>query len=295
MEEWENRQRANPEEYPAEHARYRRRALRRSLGTAIGMIVFGTFLAVQAQGEPELLLLGGWIVTVGIIGLVAVPLRARIDRGDGPRGSVRVGRLTGRRTTVLRDHPVDELLAGALNASIAGLLGGLGLIALPNHRELASILIAGAALTLVPVLRSFVRRRVSGLWLGADELVQRADGEERAIRWADLRHVTEPDGAADLILVLPFERSQVRARRLWRRARRPRVPDDGFTITTVKSPFPPAELVAIIRHYAEPGRAAQKLGAPVAEEHLRRIAAEARGSATAWSTTTHQGGSRPRE
>jgi hypothetical protein len=264
---------AQLDERLAEFARLRRRDLRRAGATSIGLVVLGGFLVIRGWEIPAMLVLGGWILGLGVVLLVGWRLRLRLERGDGPRGSVRVGRLGDRRTTVLRDHPVDEVLAAVVTASLTVLFGGWGLIAAREHLGLGAALVAVGLGFLVSAVRHLVRWRASGLWLGAEELVQRADGEERAIRWADVRHVSDADGPAGSILVLPFERFQVSARPLRRRRPRLRLPDGVISVKTQKSPFPPAELAAILQHYAAPGRAAE-LVAPVTEDHLRRLAVE---------------------
>jgi hypothetical protein len=266
---------AQLDERLAELARLRRRDLRRAGATSIGLVVLGSFLVANGWEIPAMLVLGGWIFGLGVALLVAWRLRVRLERGDGPRGSVRVGLLGDRRTTVLRDHPVDEVLAAIVTASVTVLFGGWGLIGAREHPGLGTALVAVGLGFLVSVVRHLVRWRASGLWLGAEELVQRADGEERAILWSDVRHVSDADGPAGSILVLPLERFQVSARPLRRRRPRLRLPDGMIAIKTQKSPFPPAELAAILRHYAAPGRAAE-LVAPVTEDHLRRLAVESR-------------------
>jgi hypothetical protein len=257
----------------AELARLRRRDLRRAGATSIGLVVFGGFLVANGWEIPAMLVLGGWIFGLGVVLLVGWRLRVRLESGDGPRGSVRVGLLGDRRTTVLRDHPVDEVLAAMVTASLTVLFGGWGLISAREHLGLGMTLVAVGFGFLVSAVRHLVRWRATGLWLGAEQLVQRADGEERAILWSDVRYVSDADGPASSILVLPFERSQVGARPLRRRRPRLRLPDGMLSIRTLKSPFPPAELAAILQHYAAPGRAAE-LVAPVTEDHLRRLAVE---------------------
>jgi hypothetical protein len=268
---------AQLDERLAEFARLRRRDLRRAGATSIGLVVLGGFLAAGGWEIPAMLVLGGWIFGLGVVLLVGWRLRLRLERGDGPRGSVRVGLLGDRRTTVLRDHPVDEVLAAIVTASVTVLSGGWGLIGAREHPGLGTALVAVGLGFLVSAVRHLVRWRASGLWLGAEELVQRADGEERAISWSDIRHVSDADSPAGSILVLPFERSQVSARPLRRRRPRLRLPDGMVSITTQKSPFSPAELAAILQHYAVPGRAAE-LVAPVTEDHLRRLAVGSRGA-----------------
>jgi hypothetical protein len=267
---------AQLDERLAELARLRRRDLRRAGATAIGLVVLGGFLVIGGWQIPAMLVLGGWILGVGVVLLVGWRLRVRLERGGGPRGSVRVGLLGDRRTTMLRDHPVDEVLAAIVTASLTVLFGGWVLIGAREHQGLGMVLVAVGLGFLVSALRHLGRWRASGLWLDAEELVQRADGEERAIRWADVRFVSDAGGPASPLQVLPFERSQVRVRPLGRRRPRLRQPDGVISIRTLKSPFRPTELAAILQHYAAPGRAAE-LAAPVAEAHLRRLAAESRG------------------
>jgi hypothetical protein len=263
---------AQLDERLAELARLRRRDLRRAGATSIGLVVLGGFLVANGWEIPAVLVLGGWILGLGVVLLVAWRLRVRLDLGDGPRGSVRVGRLGDRRTTVLRDHPVDEVLATIVTASLTVLFGGWGLIGASERSGLGMALVAVGLGFFVSAVRHLARRRASGFWLGAEQLVQRADGEERAICWSDVRHVSDADGAANSLLVLPFERSHLGIRRLRRR----RLPDGMISVKTQKSPFPPAELAAILQHYATPGRVAE-LAAPVTEDRLRRLAAESRG------------------
>jgi hypothetical protein len=264
---------AQLDERLAEFARLRRRDLRRAGATSIGLVVLGGFLVIRGWEIPAMLVLGGWIVGMGVVLFVAWRLRVRLERGDGPRGSVRVGRLGDRRTTVLRDHAVDEVLAAIVTASLTVLFGGWGLIAARERPGLGMALVAVGLGFLVSAARHLVRWRASGLWLGAEQLVQRADGEERAISWSNIRRVSDADGPAGSILVLPFERFQVSARPLRRRRPRLRLPDGMIAIATQKSPLPPAELAAVLRYYAAPGRAAE-LVAPVAGDHLRRLAVE---------------------
>jgi hypothetical protein len=266
---------AQLDERRAELARLRRRDLRRAGATAIGLVVLGGLVVAGGWEIPAMLVLGGWILGLGVVLLVGWRLRVRLERGDGPRGSVRVGLLGDRRVTVLRDHPVDEVLAAVVTASHTVLFGGWGLIGAREHLGLGMVLAAVGLGFLVSALRHLGRRRGSGMWLGAEELVQRADGEERAIRWADVRFVSGADGPASALLVLPFEQSQVRARPLGRRRPRLRLPDGMISIKTLKSRFRPTELAAILQHYAAPGRATE-LAAPVAEGHLRRLAVESR-------------------
>lgn len=262
--------------------RRRRRDIRRSFVTAAGLVLFGVTLGVAGLGESAgVAFTGAWFAVLGLLFLAAGVLRVRVDRGDGPRGSVRAGELQGAPATVLRDHPVETQLGAALTGWVIGLVVGWGVLALVQGATAFGVLLVLVALAfVVPVVRAFRRWGRTGLWLTSDVLLLRADGLERWLRWADVRAVIAPRRPGGAVLVLPTRRDLLHTREVERRRRFlpvAAIAQHDLSVPTASGPLDAGELRRVLAHFGTPGRA-DALSRPWSLAELRALAGGSAGA-----------------
>jgi hypothetical protein len=244
----------------ADLERRRHRDIRRSFLTAAGLVLLGGVLAAVGLGESAgLTFTAAWFAVLGVFFLGAGVLRVRIDRGDGPRGSVSAGELQGVPATVLRDHPVETRLGAALTGWLIGLFAGWGVLALVGDATAFGVLLLLAGLAfVVPIVRAYRRWGRTGLWLTADVLLLRADGLERWLRWADVRAVVGPRRPGGAVVVLPTRRELLHTREVERRRRLlpvAVVAQHDLSVPTASGPLDPAALRRVLAHFGTPGHA----------------------------------------
>ncbi|GEL46183.1 hypothetical protein CHO01_12990 [Cellulomonas hominis] len=249
-----------------------RAARRRELPVMIGICAFGALLVVLGRTAVPLIVLGLWIVGVGAILRAGRAVRDRQERGEGPRGSIGLGRLGDESATVLREHPAHGLLTagmtawpGALFLAAAGLGAGgamssglavvVGLVGL-------GFVVAGA--------RQAVRVRRAGVWLTPTRLTVRERDQSYRVGWADLAAVSVPSRPTDLVVVLASGSAAVTVSGRERR-RFPRGPRGEIPIRTEASAVDAAGVARVLRHFGDGGETTT-LGQAGSDELVARLA-----------------------
>jgi hypothetical protein len=239
------------------------------------LIALGIGVAALFRQHAGVVLLGAWLVLLGVLLIVTVLLLRRQDRGAGPRRSVEAGRWHGRPATVLREHRAEAWLAAATVGSVVLPLAGWGVLLLDDGWwAAAAVLLLGVAVLLAAFCVRWLRTRPDvGVWLTSVHLVVRDADVERWIQWTDVREVTGPSGPKNTIEVLPALPSLVHARWVDEKDRRPVEQPERLTIELRAPALTAPELADLLRGFAQPGRW-RALLAPLDLDALRRAAAD---------------------
>lgn len=241
---------------------------------ALGLAAVGALVLANGLHQPGLVLVGSFLVLLGLAVLTDVVVTARQRAGTAWVGPVLAGRRDVLPATVLVEHPVSAWIVGALVAPVGVLLTGWGVLVLVLEadgvgRVVGGALVVAAGLGVLWLAVVLARReRVEGIWLTSLALTVRDRRGTRRVAWTDIVAVTgpTPPGATVQVWARRPELVVVRPE--------PRAGDDHrITIETTGYALDADSTARVLRYYTRPG-AARELEQPVTLATLRLRAAQ---------------------
>ena len=241
---------------------------------ALGLAAVGALLLANGLHQPGLVLVGSFLVLLGLAVLTDVVVTARQRAGTAWVGPVLAGRRDVLPATVLVEHPVSAWIVGALVAPVGLLLTGWGVLVLVLEADGVGRVVGGALVVATGLGGLWLavalarRERVEGIWLTSLALTVRDRRGTRRVAWTDIVAVTgpTPPGATVQVWARRPELVVVRPE--------PRVGDDHrITIETTGYALDADGTARVLRYYTRPG-AARELEQPVTLATLRLRAAQ---------------------